>query len=51
MEERVIKVVIPTEEEIEKLKEYGIDVEPHLVKAFADELHRRLHPDEEIVMS
>lgn len=45
--DRIIKVVIPTREEIDQLAGYGIDIEAHLVKAFKDELHYRLHPEDE----
>ncbi len=45
--DRIIKVVVPTQEEIDKLAELGIDVEAHLVKVFRDELHMRLHPGDE----
>lgn len=43
--DRIIKVVIPTQEEIDRLAGYGIDVEAHLIKTFIDELHMRLHPE------
>lgn len=51
MVDREIRVVIPSDEEIARLKEFGIDIESHLIKAFAEELHGRLHPDEEKVMN
>lgn len=51
MVDREIRVVIPPDEEIARLKEFGIDVESHLVRAFIDELHHRLHPEEEKVQN
>lgn len=46
MEDRVIKVVIPTDEEIERLKECGIDIEACLIQVFANELYHTLHPED-----
>lgn len=47
MEDRLIKVLIPTDEEIARLKELGIDIESHLIMSFREELHRILHPEKE----
>lgn len=47
--DRVIKALVPTQEEIKDLAKLGLDttaVEAHLVKSFKEELHRRLYPDE-----
>ena len=51
MADREIKVVIPTDEEIARLKDMGIDVEAYLVKVFADEIHHIFHPEEEKVQN
>lgn len=45
---KLITVVIPSDEEIERLKELGIDIESHFVRVFVDELHNRLHPEDKI---
>lgn len=42
MEDNIIKVVIPTDEQIAQSKEYGVDLETELIKCFAEELHERL---------
>lgn len=51
MEDRIIKIAVPTQEEIDKLAELGIDVESHLIKLFRDEFHRILHPEDERVLN
>lgn len=44
---RIIKVAIPTKEDIKKLEALGIDVEAKLVEGFMKELHTILHPEDE----
>ena len=44
---RIIKVAIPSKEEIKKLESYGIDVEAKLAEGFMKELHKILHPEDE----
>lgn len=45
-ENRIIKVAIPTKEQIEKLESLGIDVEAKLAEGFIKELHQILHPED-----
>ena len=40
MKNEIIKVIVPTKEEISGLNELGVDVETHIIKAFSDELHQ-----------
>lgn len=42
MEDRIIKISIPSQKEIEDLKNLGIDIETELIRAFKDELRVRL---------
>lgn len=42
MKEELIKVAIPTDEQIRQAEEFGIDLESELIKCFAEELHERI---------
>lgn len=43
---RIIKVAIPSKEQIEKLESLGVDVEAKLTEGFMKELHKILHPED-----
>lgn len=45
-EDNLIKVAIPTENEIKQAEQFNIDLESELVRTFAKELHSRLHPED-----
>ena len=42
MNNRLIKVVVPTKEEFNRLNDFGIDVEAPITRAFIEELHKEL---------
>lgn len=52
MKNRIIKVIVPTKEEISRLeKKFGIDVEACIVKAFVEDLHHILYPEDDFILN
>jgi len=51
MKNKIIKVIVPTKEEISRLEEFGIDVEACIVKAFVEDLHHILYPEDDFILN